>query len=65
MSDIVIRGETPADYAAVENLVRESFWNVYRPGCLEHFVLHRLRDAPEFVRGNDRVRHDCHSKLPQ
>ena len=50
MSDIVIRGETPADYAAVEDLVRESFWNVYRPGCLEHFVLHRLRDAPEFVR---------------
>ncbi len=55
MSDIVIRGETPADYAAVENLVRESFWNVYRPGCLEHFVLHRLRDAPEFVRELDFV----------
>ena len=55
MSDIVIRGETPADYAAVENLVRESFWNIYRPGCLEHFVLHRLRDAPEFVRELDFV----------
>jgi predicted N-acetyltransferase YhbS len=55
MSDIVIRGEAPADYAAVENLVRESFWNVYRPGCLEHFVLHRLRDAPEFVRELDFV----------
>ncbi|MBR0081892.1 MAG: N-acetyltransferase [Clostridia bacterium] len=46
---IVIRRETAADHRAVENLVRESFWNVYRPGCLEHFVLHRLRSDPAFV----------------
>jgi ribosomal-protein-alanine acetyltransferase len=39
----------------VENLVRESFWNVYRPGCLEHFVLHRLRDDPAFVKELDFV----------
>ena len=49
MEDIVIRRETAADHRAVEHLVRESFWNVYRPGCLEHFVLHRLRDDPAFV----------------
>ena len=48
-SDIVIRRETARDHRAVENLVRESFWNVYRPGCCEHFVLHRLRDDPAFV----------------
>ncbi len=48
-SDITIRLETPADYAEVENLVRECFWNVYRPGCLEHFVLHRLRSLPGFL----------------
>ena len=29
--------------------MREAFWNVYRPGCLEHFVIHRLRDDPAFV----------------
>ena len=46
---IIIRRETEADHRAVENLVREAFWNVYRPGCLEHFVLHRLRDDPAFV----------------
>ena len=46
---IVIRRETEADHFAVENLVRESFWNVYRPGCLEHFVIHRLREDPAFV----------------
>ena len=48
-SNIVIRRERPDDHRAVEELVRESFWNVYRPGCYEHFVLHRLRDDPAFV----------------
>jgi len=47
--NIVIRRETEKDRRAVESLVRESFWNVYRPGCQEHFVLHRLRDDPAFV----------------
>ena len=32
-SNIVIRRERPDDHRAVEELVRESFWNVYRPGC--------------------------------
>ena len=49
MSIIIIRNETPADYRAVENLTRESFWNVYRPGCTEHYVLHCYRSAPDFV----------------
>lgn len=47
--NIVIRRETENDRRAVENLVREAFWNVYRPGCLEHYVLHRLRDDAAFV----------------
>lgn len=52
---IVIRNETEADYRAVENLVRESFWNVYRPGCTEHYVLHRFRSDPAFVKELDFV----------
>ena len=52
---ILIRRETEDDYRAVEHLVRESFWNVYRPGCYEHFVLHRLRNDPAFVRELDFV----------
>ena len=48
-NDYLIRLETPADYAKVEYLVRESFWNVYRPGCLEHYVLHCLREDKDFV----------------
>ena len=41
--------ETPADYAEIEYLIRESFWNVYRPGCLEHYVIHCLRNDKDFV----------------
>ena len=49
MADFIIRNETEKDYAEVENLIRESFWNVYRPGCSEHYVMHVLRDDPAFV----------------
>ena len=48
-NNIVIRIEEKSEYREVENLVRESFWNVYRPGCLEHYVLKQLRNDPEFV----------------
>ena len=47
--DYTIRLEETKDYRETENLVRESFWNVYRPGCLEHFTLKKLRDDPAFV----------------
>ena len=46
----VIRPEEKEDYREVENLVRESFWNVYRPGCSEHYVIHVLRDDSAFVK---------------
>ena len=46
---IIIRTEKDKEYREVENLVRESFWNVYRPGCLEHYVLHQLRKDAAFV----------------
>ena len=45
----IIRPERKEDHEAVENLVRESFWNVYRPGCSEHYVIHVLRGDPAFV----------------
>ena len=41
--------ERKEDYSAVENMVREAFWNVYRPGCLEHYVLNCLRNDKDFV----------------
>ena len=48
-NDCLIRPERPEDHAEVENMVRESFWNVYRPGCLEHWLLHVMRNSPDFV----------------
>ena len=48
-NDYVIRPERKEDHRIVEELVRESFWNVYRPGCLEHYVLHCLRSDPAFI----------------
>ncbi len=49
MQNLIIRTETPKDYPIVENLTREAFWNVYRPGCMEHYVLHRFRKDPAFI----------------
>ena len=48
-NNYTIRPETPGDHRAVEELIREAFWNVYRPGCSEHYVIHVLRDDPAFV----------------
>lgn len=47
--NIIIRLEEKSDYRTVENLTREAFWNVYRPGCMEHYVLHCYRNDPAFV----------------
>ena len=49
MNGYTIRLEEDRDHRKVEELVRESFWNVYRPGCYEHYVIHVLRDDPAFV----------------
>ena len=48
-NDYTIRLERKEEYREVENLVREAFWNVYRPGCLEHYVLNQLRKDAAFV----------------
>ena len=48
-NDYIIRLERKEEYREVENLVREAFWNVYRPGCLEHYVLNQLRNDAAFV----------------
>ena len=48
-NDYIIRLEREEEYREVENLVREAFWNVYRPGCLEHYVLNQLRNDEAFV----------------
>ncbi len=54
-NDCIIRLEKKKDHREVESLIRDSFWNVYRPGCYEHYVIHRLRDDPAFVKELDLV----------
>ena len=48
-NDFNIRLEKETDHREVENLTREAFWNVYRPGCVEHYILHTFRKDPAFV----------------
>lgn len=49
MTEYIIRKETPDDWAATEFLTREAFWNVYRPGCDEHLLLHNLHGSKDSV----------------
>ena len=54
-NDFTFRLEIEEEYRTVENLIRESFWNIYRPGCSEHYVIHVLRSDPAFVKELDFV----------
>lgn len=46
---LAIRNEAPADYQAVEDLTRRAFYNLYVPGCHEHYLVHVMRDHPDFL----------------
>ena len=46
----MIRNEQPGDYRAVEEATREAFWNLYVPGCDEHYLVHKIRGIPDFIR---------------
>ena len=49
MNNLTIRLETEKDYRAVEELTREAFWNVYKPGADEHYYVHMMRNHPDFI----------------
>lgn len=48
--DIELRLEQPSDCRTSENVMREAFWNVYSPGCSEHYLLHIMRRSPNYVK---------------
>ncbi|HAX80211.1 MAG TPA: GNAT family N-acetyltransferase [Cyanobacteria bacterium UBA11372] len=50
-----IRLETESDYRETEMITRESFWDVYKPGCDEHLILHKIRKVKAFVKELDLV----------
>ena len=49
MNGVLIRPETEKDFRAVEELTREAFWNVYKPGADEHYYVHQMRNHPDFL----------------
>ena len=49
MNNLTIRQETEKDYRVVEELTREAFWNVYKPGADEHYFVHTMRSHPDFI----------------
>jgi predicted N-acetyltransferase YhbS len=53
--NITIRLENPQDYRETENMVREAFWDVYRPGCNEHLIMHKLQESDAFIKELDFV----------
>ena len=53
--NMIIRLESERDYRAVECLTRDAFWDVYKPGCDEHLVAHKLRHSKAFLPGLDYV----------
>jgi predicted N-acetyltransferase YhbS len=53
--EILIQRTKPKDFQITENITREAFWNLYNPGCSEHFILHKLRESKSYVEGLDLI----------
>lgn len=50
-----IRNEEREDYQIVEDITREAFYNLYIPGCLEHYLVHIMREHEDFIHELDFV----------
>ena len=46
---IKIRNEEGSDYEKVEEITRKAFWNLYIPGCVEHYLVHVMRPHKDFL----------------
>ena len=46
---IRIRKEEETDYEKVEEITRKAFWNLYIPGCIEHYLVHVMRPHKDFL----------------
>lgn len=44
-----IRNEEKTDYEKVEEITRKAFWNLYIPGCGEHYLVHVMRSHKDFI----------------
>lgn len=48
--NISIRLQNENDYKIVENMTREAFWDVYKPGCDEHLMVHNIRRSDAYIK---------------
>ena len=46
---MIIRNERAEDYKEVEELTRKAFYNLYIPGCIEHYLVHTMRSHKDFI----------------
>lgn len=46
---IKIRNEKETDYKTVEEITRKAFYNLYVPGCVEHYLVHIMRQHADFL----------------
>ncbi len=60
--DIILRNETEKDHRIVEEITREAFWNLYCPGCNEHYLVHKMRNHPDFIQELDFIA-EYHGKI--
>lgn len=49
MGIIKIRNEKKTDYEETEMIIKKAFWNLYVPGCTEHYLAHILRSHKDFI----------------
>ena len=47
--NIVIRNEKKEDWELVERITRQAFYNLYVPGCVEHYLVHIMREHEDFI----------------
>ncbi|WP_432403574.1 GNAT family N-acetyltransferase [Wukongibacter sp. M2B1] len=57
--NISIRSENENDFKNVENMTREAFWDLYKPGCVEHLIVHKIRKTNAFIKELDFVACDA------
>jgi len=53
--DLIIKQTEKEFFFQTENLTREAFWNLFKPGCDEHLVLHNIRKSENYTEDLDLV----------
>ena len=47
--EFIIRNVRKDDYDAAERITRDAFYNLYVPGCVEHYLIHTMHSHPDFI----------------